>query len=309
MLTSELQLWKERFGEHLKLRGVSPRTVATYTGELKPFFAFLDEFGVENLARLSREHLEEYRTRLFYSKHRGRSLSLSTQSVRLQALKRFARFLAHERYHLLDVGLAVDLPARRRRLPRVILTERETLRLLEAPDTATTLGLRDRALLEVLYATGLRNAEAGELLLEHVDFARHLVHVACGKGGKARMVPLGEEAQVWLEEYLAHGRPRLARDPAEQRIFLSMRGRFLHRSELAQMVTRWAKRAGLSKHVTAHTLRHSCATHMLRRGAGLRQLQILLGHSSPDTTQLYTQVELSDLRKVLQRCHPRERPR
>lgn len=309
MLTNELRLWKDRFEEHLKLRGFSPRTVPTYVGELKPFFRFLDELAVDNLARLSRDHLEEYRTRLFYHKFRGRSLTLSAQAVRLQALKRFTRFLAQERYHLMDVGQNVDLPARPRTLPRVILTESETLRLLEAPDTSTTLGLRDRAILEVLYATGLRNAEVAGLHLDHVDFSRHMLHVVCGKGAKARMVPLGEEAEAWLEEYLARGRPRLLRDPDEPRVFLSMRGRFFHRTELAEMVTRWARRAGLEKHVTAHTLRHSCATHMLRRGAGLRHLQVLLGHSSAETTQRYTRVELSDLRKVLQRCHPRERVR
>ncbi len=307
MLIDELLLWKDRYTEHMKLRGLSPRTVATYAGELKPFFRFLDEYGVENLARLGREHLEEYRTRLYYEKFRGKCLSLAAQKVRLQALKRFARFLAAERFHLLDVGQAVDLPAAPRTLPRVILTENETLRLLEAPDTSTPLGLRDRAILEVLYGTGLRNAELGELHLEHLDFARHVLRVACGKGARARMVPLGEEAEVWLEEYLARARPRLLRDPDEPRVFLSMRGRVFYRTELAQMVTRWARRAGLDKHVTAHTLRHSCATHMLRRGAGLRQLQVLLGHSSAETTQRYTRVELSDLRKVLRRCHPRER--
>lgn len=303
----ELGLWRERFGEHLALRGFSPLTVKSYTGELKPFFAFLDGEGVEHLAELTGGHLEGYRAHLFYLRWRGKSLSLATQALRLGAVKRFARFLARAGFHLVDVGAAVELPLKARTLPRVVLTEAETEQLMEAPDVCTPLGLRDRAALELLYGTALRNAELCGLELGHLDLARRAVHVVRGKGAKARVLPLGEEAQAWLEVYLERGRPALMRDPALQALFLTWRGLPLKGGNLNELVQSWARRAGLEKTVTPHVLRHSCATHMLRRGAGLRQLQVLLGHASPDATQVYTRVEPGDLRAVLRRCHPRER--
>lgn len=307
-MTHELLLWQSRFAEYLVVRGTSPRTLETYRAELAHFFTFLEAHGVQSLTELTRDHLEGYRTFLFYQRTRsGRNLALSTQQVRLQAVRRFARFLAQERYHLLDVGLHIELPRRMQTLPRVILTESETARLMEAPDVTRPLGQRDRALLELLYGTGMRNSELTELRLEHLDLARRLVHVVQGKGGKDRVVPLGDEAQAWLEEYLARARGQLLRRREETRVFLTFFGKPIHREDLAVIVARCGQRAGLEKHVTPHVLRHSCATHMLRRGAGIRHLQVMLGHSSADTTQRYTRVEPSDLRKVLRRCHPRER--
>jgi integrase/recombinase XerD len=193
-------------------------------------------------------------------------------------------------------------------IPRTILSERETLRLLEAPPVDSELGVRDRAILEVLYGTGLRNTELCQLNLDELDFARHLLRVSHGKGDKPRLVPLGEEAEIWLQEYLLKVRPRLLRNANDHQVFLGSRGCPLTRARLATLVSRWARRAGLQKHTTPHTLRHSCATHMLAHGADLRYIQAMLGHSSPETTQRYTRVEISDLRKVILRCHPRERP-
>lgn len=303
----DVDLWRTRFREHLETLGWSPRTIDTYAGELRPLFEFLDSAGLDSLAGLTRDLVEEYRTRLFYAKARGRNLALSTQRVRLQAVKRFVRFLAADRYLLLDVAAVVELPRAPRTLPRVILTEDEVALLMDAPDVSEPLGVRDRTLLEVLYGTGLRNAECSALALDAVDFERRVLHVVQGKGNKARVVPLGDEAVAWLEEYLARVRPLLAPTVQAERVFLSCRGRALHRTDLSQIVARLARQAGLTKHVTPHVLRHSCATHMLRRGASLRHLQVLLGHASTETTQRYTRVELSDLRRVIRRYHPRER--
>jgi integrase/recombinase XerD len=308
-MTHELLLWQSRFAEYLAVRGTSPRTLETYRTELIHFFAFLDEHGVQSLAELTRDHLEGYRTFLFYQRSRsGRNLALSTQQVRLQAIRRFAKFLAHERYHLLDVGIHIELPRRTQTLPRVILTESEIVRLMEAPDVTRPMGRRDRALLELLYGTGIRNSELIELRLEHLDLARRLVHIVQGKGRKDRVVPLGGEAQAWLEEYLTRARGQLLHRGEQPQVFVTYFGGPIAREQLAIIVARHGRRAGLDKHVTPHVLRHSCATHMLKRGAGLRHLQVMLGHSSADTTQRYTRVEPSDLRKVLRRCHPRERP-
>ena len=304
----DIVLWQERFGEYLRMRNMSPLTVKAYTAELAHFLTFLQRQSLESLSGLTRLHLQGYQTELFYHEFRGSRISPNTQATRLAAVLSFVHFLVAQDYLLLDVSVGLELPKSVRGLPRTILSEPETLRLLEAPDTATTLGLRDRAIMEVLYGTAIRNAELRALTLGQVDQGRRLLHIEHGKGDKARMVPLGEEAEVWLEEYLCKARPLLARAKSPHHVvFLTRSGLSFGSANLAEMVLRWAKKAGLEKHVTPHSLRHSCATHMLRRGANLRYLQQLLGHANANTTEGYTRVEISDLRKVITRCHPRER--
>lgn len=234
-------------------------------------------------------------------------MSLSTQSVRFSAIKSFARFLYRESYLLLEITRHLESPKGPQRLPRVILSEREVLKLIEAPNLSIPTGLRDRAILELFYGNGMRNSELRHLELKDLDFDRRVVYIHEGKGRKSRVVPLGEEAEIWLTEYLTKARPQLVRDPLDKCVFLSRTGRVLGRQYLAKAVKLYGKQAGLEKLVTPHVLRHCCATHMLARGAGLRQLQTLLGHTSLNTTQVYTRVEISDLGKIVQRCHPRER--
>lgn len=304
-----LELWRVRFREHLELRQCAARTVESYAGELRPLFAWLEGQGVEEPGAVTRDHLEGYRTHLFYLRTKaGEALSLQTQQARLTSVKAFFRFLLIDQYVLVDPAAALALPRVPRALPRALLTEGDVQNLLEAPDTATPLGLRDRAMLEVLYVTGIRNLELRGLRLDDVGLERAELRIARGKGNKSRMVPLGDEAVLWLDHFLREGRPQLVRDAAVRAVFLTWRGRPLTRETVAEIVLRCAVRAGLPP-VTPHQLRHCCATHMLRHGAGLRHLQELLGHASATTTQRYTRVELSDLRRVLRRCHPRERGR
>ena len=302
----ELVLWQTRFREYMQLRQWSPRTIATYTAELRPFFAFLAEQGVTGLGGVTRETVEGYRTWLFYARYRGRRLTLRCQATRLSALKAFLRFLFMEHFLLADPGAGVELPRVPRALPRAFLSEEQATQLIEAPDVTTSLGLRDRAVLEVLYGTAIRNTELCRLSLDEVDLERRELRIHQGKGGKSRVVPLGEEAQAWLEAYLEKGRPSLLRSTSQQFVFLSWRGRGMTRTALAAVVSRAGRAAGIERVVTPHVLRHCCATHMLRRGAGIRHLQELLGHECLSTTQRYTHVEVSDLRRVLARCHPRE---
>jgi integrase/recombinase XerD len=193
-----------------------------------------------------------------------------------------------------------------RQIPAKLLTEAEVLRLLSAPATTTPLGLRDRAILELLYSSALRNAELRALELGDVDFPRLQVRVNRGKGRKSRVVPLGETASIWAEKYLRGSRAMLLKGFDPGHFFLTQRGQPLTSEALADMVRRYAQAAGLTTRVTPHLLRHCCATHMLARQAGLRHLQEMLGHASPDSTQIYTKVEISELREMHQRCHPRE---
>jgi integrase/recombinase XerD len=289
----------------MEQRNWSAQTVATYGFGVRDFLRFLESQAVDGLGALHRGLVESYRQDLFVRRVKGRPLAVSTQAARLTAVKSFLRFLAQENVLLLDVGGGVDLPKKPQTLPRV-LSEEEVVRLLESPDAATLRGIRDRALLEVLYCTAARSSEVGSFLLADVDWELPALHIRLGKGQKDRCVPLGEEALAWLEEYLARVRPAWLRHSEEWHLFLTSQGRPLTRSALADIVKTYTRPLGW-REVTAHTLRHSAATHMLRRGANVRHLQQMLGHSSLQTTSHYTQVDLKDLQKALRRYHPRER--
>ena len=198
----EIDHWQRLFGEYLETLQFSERTVESYVGCLRFFLEFLRARGLESLSGLTRAHLEEYRTELFYTETRGKRLAIRTQQCRLGMVRTFVRYLVRYDYLLVDVAAGLEYPRAPQTLPRVLLTERETVTLLEAPDVQTRDGIRDRSVLEMLYATGLRNSELSALKLDDIDWGHHTVRVEMGKGGKSRVVPMGQEAEVWLEEYL-----------------------------------------------------------------------------------------------------------
>lgn len=305
----DLRLWQARFREYLSVvRQMATRTVESYTAELKPFLSYLERQGLSNLSRLTKAHLEGYRLELSQRRYRDKPLTLTTLEHRLSAVKQFVRFLYRDSYLLLDVSAEFTLPRKPRALPRVVLSEREVVQLISAARTDTPEGIRDRTLLELLYGTGLRNSELRTARVHDLDLPRALLRIEYGKGSAQRLVPLGEEAVAWLEVYLQQVRPLLAQSPEEQRLFPGFGETGLTRRWLAARVRRLAKEAGLTKTVTPHVLRHSCATHLLKRGANLRHIQSLLGHAELDTTQRYTHLEVSDLARVIRDFHPREQP-
>ena len=196
-----------------------------------------------------------------------------------------------------------------KRLPRSILTRKEMSKLLMAPDTHSLMGYRDRAMLEVFYSTGLRNSELGALKVEDVDTEEGFVRVNLGKGGKDRVVPLGKIACRYVENYIHSIRPHLVRGGDNRCLFLSLQGHQMARAVIASIVRRYARKAKLGKTVTPHSLRHTCATQMMRNKANLRHIQELLGHACLTTTQVYTSVTIADLKEAHQKYHPRERER
>lgn len=302
-----VELWRRRFGEHLLLRGRSERTLEGYLLETRLFLGFLKERGVEAVSDIGRQDVDAYRLRLHHwRKPNGEPLTLSTQTAKMCAVLGFLSFLHEERFVLVNPGHGVKLPRVPDTLPRALLDEDQVLQLLQAPDTATPLGLRDRAILELLYSSAIRNTELRLLEVQDLDLHQLEARIHNGKGRKGRVVPVGEPAAAALTGYLRHGRPWLVRDPNTTVLFLNSWGRPLSCELLAELVRERAVSAGLPGRVTPHVLRHCCATHMLRRRAGLRHLQELLGHASADTTRRYTRVEISDLREVHRRCHPRE---
>ncbi len=303
----DFELWRDRFTSHLQACGRRERTIGGYVAELRLFLVFLSERGLGSPHEIRREDVEAYQVSLYHRrKPDGRPLTLSTQASKMSAVLMFLRFLYRSQVLLRDPGREILLPRPPRRVLPELPTVDEVLRLLEVPDVETPLGLRDRAILELFYSSALRNSELRLLRLGDVDLARLTVRIRDGKGGHARVVPLGEPAAIWVERYLDRGRGFLLRDREHGFLFCSRRGRPLRVEPLSRMVDKYAQAAGLEKHVTPHILRHCCATHMLANQARLRHLQELLGHASAESTKVYTRVNFSDLREAHQRCHPRE---
>lgn len=293
------------FARDLVARGFAVRSQETYQQDLASFVNYLRLVSVERPQDLTPEHLLAYQTHLYEQPGaRGTRLSLCTQARCLTVARSFCDYLYRRGLVLMDPSRKLIMPRLDRKLPAVILTTREVSAFLRAIDTHTPLGVRDRAIFETLYSTGMRVSEMLALAPADVDLVEGFVRVRRGKGGKARVVPLGRIAARWVERYLAIA--RAGASPVGP-LFVSFTGRPLSRRVMTDLVRRWAWRASLKKPITCHAFRHACATHMLRGRASLRHIQELLGHASAKTTQIYTHVAILDLKRVHQRCHPRSR--
>ena len=289
-----------QFYQHLSAeRGLAPLTVAAYAGDLQDFWEFVESRGLSQWGAVSLAQLQEYLAAL-----EGRGLSARSRARKLSALRQFYRFLQREEKVLSQANPVelVDSPRLPRRLPRV-LGEGEVVALLAGPDPATPKGQRDAALLEVLYATGLRVSELVGLTLKQLDLRRGVVR-PLGKGSKERVVPMVAKAVEKLELYLAQGRPRLLKGRQSQYLFVNRQGGPLTRQGFWKILKDYARKQGVAD-LSPHTLRHSMATHLLSRGANLRVLQLLLGHADLATTQIYTHVDAARLKKAHQKAHPR----
>ncbi|OAG28341.1 site-specific tyrosine recombinase XerD [Thermodesulfatator autotrophicus] len=281
-------------------KGYSPKTVEAYASDLNDFFSFIEEKGLKNLSEVKAPHIL-----LYLARQREKGISPETVARRLSALRGFFKYLVLEHDFPENPVTLVEGPRLSRKLP-VVLSAGEVERLLEAPDISTPLGLRDRAMLELLYASGLRVSELVTLKLFDLNLEVGFVRVM-GKGGKERLVPTGEVAREFIQKYLKKARPKLlGKRFDEAHIFLNKRGRPLTRQRFWQIIKTYALKAGLNpRDITPHSLRHSFATHLLERGADLRTVQMLLGHASLSTTQIYTHVQAETLRKVHEKYHPR----
>lgn len=287
-----------QFYQHLSVeRGLAPLTLAAYARDLQDFWEFLEARGLARWDAVSLADLQDYLAVL-----EARGLSARSRSRRLSALRQFFRFLQREEVVAANPSELLDSPRLPRRLPQV-LGEKEVAVLLAAPDPDTPLGQRDGALLEVLYATGLRVSELVVLTLKQVDLRRGVVR-PLGKGSKERVVPMVAQAVEKLQHYLSQGRPQLLQGRQSPYIFLNCRGGRLSRQGFWKILKNYARKAGV-RDLSPHTLRHSFATHLLSRGANLRVLQLLLGHADLATTQIYTHLDAARLREVHKKAHPR----
>jgi integrase/recombinase XerD len=294
----------------------SERTVEHYLFDVRFLLRWLEERGIA-LVDVRSVDLEAYQAHLSaLRKKDGRPYAVGSQQARLIAMKNFFRFLYRRGVLIHDPAAVIELGRVEDRLPRVVLTEKEACRVVSAPRGEAPSVLRDRAILETLYATGLRVSELVHLTVYDVDTEERVLRVVMGKGRKDRNVPLTRAAARAIEEYVAKGRERIVdaakagwgrHEKSARLLFLAEHGGNLHRVVVGKIVARWARKAGIRKHVTCHTFRHSVATQLLRGGADIRHIQVLLGHASLKATERYTRVEIGDLKKVLERAHPRGR--
>lgn len=297
------------FREHLRVKSYSPASIATYTGYLRGFFAYLAEIGVKDAKRVTRDHLEAYRLRLAEYRVRGdRGYSVSTLCLKVRAVRRLFEYLEMMNRILVNPAEMFKEPKKETRLPRVVLTAKETRRILDAPDLSHEIGIRDRAMLEVFYSTGIRLGELRCLTLFDCDLQGGLLRVNKGKGAKDRVVPLGRHAVKFLKTYLAKVRPLYTRGKrAERCLFVGRLGVPLSQQAVQKAVRNYARAAGIRKNVTPHTFRHTFATELVRNGAEITAVQRMLGHANLSVTQLYTHVAGVEVKKTHRLSHPRER--
>ncbi|MBC7803440.1 MAG: site-specific tyrosine recombinase XerD [Candidatus Parcubacteria bacterium] len=272
--------------------GLSKNTLSSYRRDLQQLAAFLKETHLENA---SEEDLSA-----FLAARRGRASSAARM---LSSLKRFYGWCLRERHIEADPTVRLDPPKRAPRFPK-ILSEADVEALLAAPDAATPLGMRDRTMLEVLYAAGLRVSELISLKVFEIDTGAGVVRVL-GKGQKVRMVPLGDEAVDWVRRYVAEPRSVLLKKRASDHLFITARGAGMSRQAFWQNIKRYGARAVPGKHFSPHVLRHAFATHLINHGADLRVVQMLLGHADISTTQIYTHVARERMKLLHAKHHPR----
>lgn len=279
--------------------GLSANTRQAYERDLRLFCKTLGFKNSDALVNVSREQITGYMTQL---KEKG--LAAATIARKLAAIKAFYRFMTAEGYMDANPAEVVEAGTKGIKLPRV-LSEDEVVRILNQPDITTAEGFRDRTMLEVLYATGMRVSELINLTLERVDLNMKYI-IAFGKGSKERIVPLGSVAAEFLQQYLEKVRPKLTHEDRNTNIvFLAFGGHELTRQRFWQIIRAYGRKANINKALTPHILRHSFATHLLDNGADLRSVQELLGHSDISTTQIYTHLTNKRLRDIYAKAHPR----
>lgn len=279
---------------------MSQNSVEGYRRDLKQFLRYLDTHHPQcTFNQVEDLHLRAWVAYL----HQDRKLSPRSASRALSALRRFYRYLLRQEQIQHDPTVLLESPKLPRSLPKS-LTEAEVEALLEAADVNQPLGLRDRAMLELMYASGLRVTELVSLPLAQVSLDDGVVRVS-GKGSKERLVPMGQAAVEWMRRYLQEARPLLLEGRPHPAFFVTQRYDAMTRHAFWHIVRRYALRAGISGHLSPHTLRHAFATHLVNHGADLRVVQLLLGHSDITTTQIYTHVARERLRQIHQQHHPR----
>jgi integrase/recombinase XerD len=297
--------WMRRFLAHQLEKHFSPRTVANRETYLRYFILWADERGLKYPQEITKPILEAYQRHLFHHrKANGQPLSVRSQHGRMIPIRAMFSWLVKNNHLLSNPASDLELPRLDKRLPKAILTQSEIEAILNNIDVSDPMGVRDRAIIEVLYSTGMRRMEVINLRWDDIDTERGTIFIREGKGKVDRMVPIGERALLWVEKYLAEARSQfdvIGNDPS---LFLTNFGEAFTPNRMTQLVRNHINAAEIGKSGSCHLFRHSCATLMLENGADVRYIQQLLGHAKLDTTQIYTQVSIRQLKQVHTLTHP-----
>jgi integrase/recombinase XerD len=287
---------------YLRAKGYTEGTIRWQRCDLQAFQAYLNQQEISSFNAVTPETIQAYLAQL-----KKRQLSPRTQGAHLSAIKGLFSYLAQHGLATIDPAAGIEPPKPVATLPEVP-TEAEILQLLAVPDLRTPVGIRDRAILELLYSSGIRRQELINLNLSDVDMENGYLQVIQGKNHKDRMVPIGDVALKFVEAYLKLVRWWFLRDPGERALFIdSAKGNRLSPQTVKHIVAKTIRKTGITKKVTPHTLRHAMATHLLRNQADIRHIQMMLGHASVATTEIYTQLAIDDLKAVCRRAHPHGR--
>jgi integrase/recombinase XerD len=298
-----------RYMEALRVRNFTEQTVYGRGKMLRYFRVYCEQIGVTQARQVTRAVMINYQSYLYhYRKEDGKALTIGTQKAWLSCVTAFFSWLTREGLALYNPASDLELPRREVRLPKIILNASEVEAILSVPDLSTPMGIRDRAILETLYSTGIRRQELCNLRLGDLDYDRGLVRIEQGKGHKDRYVPIGNRAVQWIEKYLLEVRPRLCPSLNEQAIFLNTLGTRMNANRLGSQVHGIIRSAGIGKSGSCHLFRHTFATLLLENGCDVRYVQEMLGHSKMETTAVYTHVAIKTLKEVHSRFHPARLP-
>ena len=300
-LVAPMRAWLD----YLRVKGRSERSVWSAEWSVSDFIVFCQDREVRLARDVTKPVIERYQKTLFYArKEDGSPLTLATQATRLIFLKQFFKWLTKENYLLGNPASGIELPKVEKRLPKHILSDAEAEAILLQPDVETPLGIRDRALLETLYSTGVRRNELGRLRIQDLDLGRGTVIVRQGKGRKDRLIPIGARALAWIDRYVREVRPHYVVEPDDGRLFLSHWGGPLSPNNLCSLVSRHVHASGLTHAGGCHLFRHAMATLMLENGADIRFIQAMLGHVKLTTTEIYTHISVKKLKEIHTATHP-----
>jgi integrase/recombinase XerD len=293
----------------MKMLNRTECALASWRGQLTPFLQWTDERSLYDPQQITRSILESYQRHLYhYRKKNGKPLGIGTQRDRIGSVQRLFAWLCRKRRLEANPASELELPKPEKRLPEEALSRSEIETVLSMPDITDPLGIRDRAILELFYSTGIRRAEMARLTLSNLNAEKRILWVRQGKGRKDRVVPVGSRALRWVTKYLNSVRPLLMTTLDEHALFLSGYGHSFTPDALGSTVTRYIRQADIGRiKGGCHLFRHTCATHLLEGGADIRYIQQLLGHESLDTTAIYTAVNISQLQAIHSKCHPAEK--
>lgn len=302
----EPKILTHQFLQTMRMRNCSERTIQAWTYILNRFINWCDERSIDCMSEINEEHVAAYRRSLFHYRNSktGAALTFDTQAHYLIPVRRWFNWMKVQDFIELDPTKNIELPKSEDRLPTAILTADQVETLLNVPDINTRLGLRDRAILETFYSSGIRCGELIALDVYDISFERGILTVRQGKNKKDRVVPIGTRALSWVTKWTTDIRPDLLTDSSDQALFVTKNGNRIHPNALSKLVREYLVSIGITQRGACHLLRHTAATLMMENGADLRSLQQFLGHARLNTTQIYTHVSIKRLQEVHRKTHP-----